>query len=376
MHTVETPYLANKNLQNHTSHNNNFTIIRMIATAFVFIGHMGMIQSGTPLLFGSYSLHELGVGILFLISGYLITKSWLSDPHPLRYAIRRFFRLWPPFAVMILVMVFITGSLLSDLGIQGYFSSTYTTYLRNLRFFIVYAQPGVFSNNLLANTTNGSLWTMPVEAAAYVLTPILVTVLRMQHHDNSHSQFTNCSFYAAAIITAAAVGCDLYLRVFRADTLVVFYGTDLIAAWHLITMYIIGTFFTYDQIRKYLNLQTALVAMCVPLIFQSSGVFLQYLSLYIILPYFIFSFAFAPQAKFGNIGRKLEPSYGIYLYGFFFEQLVVSLQQIYGISLTYMQALFLSAIPTLATAIISYYLVEVPTQRLSKFLLTKCRHSQ
>jgi len=373
MHNVEAPYLANKNLQNHTSHNNNFTIIRMIATAFVFIGHMGMIQSGTPLLFGSYSLHELGVGILFLISGYLITKSWLSDPHPLRYAIRRFFRLWPPFAVMILIMVFLTGPLLSALGIQGYFSSTYTTYLRNLRFFIVYAQPGVFSNNLLANTTNGSLWTMPVEAAAYVLTPILVTVLRVQHGTNRSR--TNYSFYAAAFLTAVAVAFDLYLRVFQADALVVFYGTDLIAAWHLITMYIIGTFFTYEQTRKYLNLQVACVVMCALLIFQTSNILGQYLSLYLILPYFIFSFAFAPNAMFSKIGRKLEPSYGIYLYGFFFEQLIVSLQQTYELNFTYLQALILSGIPTLIAAILSYYLVEVPTQRFSRFLLAKLRHS-
>jgi len=370
MHTVETPNLIS---QNHTSHNNNFTIIRMIATAFVFIGHMGMIQSGTPLLFGSYSLHELGVGILFLISGYLITKSWLSDPHPLRYAIRRFFRLWPPFAVMILVMVFLTGPLLSDLGIEGYFASTYKTYLRNLCFFIVYAQPGVFSNNFLANTTNGSLWTMPVEAAAYVLTPILVTVLRVQH--GTDRSRTNYSFYTAALLTAAAVAFDLYLRVFQADALVVFYGTDLIAAWHLITMYIIGTFFTYEQTQKYLNLQVACVAGCILLIFQSSSVFLQYLSLYLILPYFIFSFAFAPNAKFSKIGRKLEPSYGIYLYGFFFEQLIMSLQQTYNLNLTYFQSLILSAVPTLIAAILSYYLVEKPAQQLSRFLLAKCRRS-
>ena len=40
---------------------------------------------------GSFPLHEIGVAVLFTISGYLITKSWLSDPHPIRFAVRRFF---------------------------------------------------------------------------------------------------------------------------------------------------------------------------------------------------------------------------------------------------------------------------------------------
>ena len=77
--------------------NNNFTIIRIIATVFVFAGHMGILMGGSAPLLGGFRLHQLGVSILFLMSGYLITMSWMSDPNPLRFAVRRFFRLWPPF---------------------------------------------------------------------------------------------------------------------------------------------------------------------------------------------------------------------------------------------------------------------------------------
>ena len=136
---------------------NNFTMVRLVATVFVFAGHMGVLLGGQAPLLGGYGLHELGVAMLFLISGYLITMSWLSDPDPLRYGIRRFFRLWPPFAVMVLIMVFLAGPLLSDLGVSGYFKSGYQAYLQNLRLFIVYYQPGVFSGLPLPNTTNGSL---------------------------------------------------------------------------------------------------------------------------------------------------------------------------------------------------------------------------
>lgn len=372
-----------------------------------------MIRSGSPLLFGIHSVHEMGVWILFLVSGYLITKSWLSGPHPLRYAIRRFFRLWPPFAVMVLIMVFIAGPLVSELGVKGYFQSWFHLYLMNLWFYIVYAQPGVFTNMIQAYVTNGSLWTMPVEAFAYIITPLLACLYGLKTRKNATTKLPSTrpsvdsvpaaltssitsaasseaissgaafagrrrknpgsdrSFYIAAAVTAVAIAFDLYLRVFQADTVVVFFGTKLIPAYHLITMYIIGMFFTFEQTRKYLNLQMACIGMCVLIVFESSGVFLQYLLLLIILPYFVFSLASAPNAVFRNYGKRFEPSYGIFLYGYFFQQLVVSFQNKCGVTLSYTVTLVLSAIPTLIAATLSYYLIEKPTQRLSKRLLKK-----
>ncbi|MCD7833344.1 MAG: acyltransferase [Lachnospiraceae bacterium] len=397
---------------------NNFNIIRLIASIFVFAGHMEMIRSGTPLLFSIHSLHEMGVWMLFLISGYLITKSWLSDPHPLRFAIRRFFRLWPPFAVMVLIMVFVTGPLLSDNGVQGYFqSSWWYLYLMNLRFYPVYAQPGVFTNMIEAYVTNGSLWTMPVEAFAYVVTPILACLYGLGRKKrnagalsasgasavtaDASAQFesaestearngkrpvkspesaelnrSNRSFHIAAVVTAAAIAFDLYLRVCKADAVVVFYGTELIPAYHLITMYIIGVFFTFEQAKKYLNIQVALVGMCLLIVFESSGVFLQYFLLLMVLPYTVFSFAFAPNAAFSRFGRKIDLTYGIYLYGFFFQQLVVYWQNKHGVTYPYTKTLLLSAIPTLLAALLSFYLVEKPAQRLCRAILKRMREGE
>ncbi len=318
------------------------------------------------MLFCGFSLHQLGVGVLFLISGYLITKSWMSDSHPLRYAVRRFFRLWPPYAVMILLMAFVAGPLLSELGPQEYFHSWYSIFLDNLRFLIVYALPGVFTDLPIPNTVNGSLWTMPVEAALYIITPLLITVFRVRRKGEA-------SFYPMAVLTAAACGFDLYLRVFCADRMVVVYGTDLIAAYHLAVLYLIGTLFTFESLRKHLNLQTAGVLMCVMLILQGSSESLRCIMLYTFFPYFVFSLVFARTPVFRRVGSRLEPSYGIYLYGFFFQQLVVLLQQNRGINLGYTGSLILSAIPTAATAALSCYLVEKPMQRFSRFLVRKLK---
>lgn len=343
---------------------NNFTMVRLAATIFVFAGHMGVLLGMQPPLFGSFPVHELGVAILFLISGYLITMSWLSDPHPIWYGIRRFFRLWPPFAVMILIMVFIAGPLLSDLGIRGYFQSGYKTYLLNLRFFIVYTQPGVFSTLPYANTTNGSLWTMPVEAFLYILTPFLLTVLRVKYRSRK-------SFCITAVLTVLCVGLDLYLRIGRPDARVVFYGTDWIAAYHLAVFYMIGILYTYQEVKTHLNLQIGCGAMCLLLIAQFSAGWLQYTLLYLILPYAVFSFVFVEKPVFSGLERIPEISYGIYLYGFFFQQLVISLGQRYGINLSYSEALVLCGILTVAAAVLSCFLVERPALHFSRWLTRK-----
>ena len=349
--------------------NNNFNMVRFVATMFVFAGHMGVILGIQPPILSGFSLHELGVMMLFLIGGYLITQSWLLDPNPLRYAIRRFFRLWPPFAVFVLLAVFVAGPLISDLGVQGYFHSNFLAYLRNLRFFISYSQPGVFTNVPAANTTNGSLWTMPVEAFVYILTPLLLTLCRVKNRSKT-------SFRCMTVVTGITILFDYYLRIFWADKTVVVYGTELISAFHLIVMYIIGIYFTYDEVKKYLNLQLGCLVMCLLLFCQVLTGPTQHLVLCIVFPYFIFSFALMRQPLFGAFGKKVDLSYGIFLYGFFFQQLTVSLMLKYGINTGYLKTFAVSLIPTAAAAYFSYYLVEKPVMNLGHLLIRKLKNRE
>lgn len=350
----------------HGSRDNNFAFIRIAAACSVFMGHMGIVLGIDPPYIAGITMHELGVMTLFLIGGYLITKSWLSDPHPARYAVRRFFRLWPPFAAYVLLMVFVAGPLLSDLGARGYFDGPFTLYLRNLRFSPVYYQPGVFEHVPEACSTNGSLWTMPVEAVVYILTPFFLTLIRAGKNPK-------WSLRVTAALSVAAIAVDVFLRTYYLHARYVVYGTDLVASHHILVMYLIGILFTYEEVRKYLNLQAACGAVWVLLLFQMTADPLRHLVLYLLFPYVIFSFAFAPGPVFHKMGRKIELSYGIYLYGFFFQQLVVSLLVKYQIDMSYSEVLFLSAVPTLAAAALSYYLVERPMVRLGQYLVRKLR---
>ena len=346
------------------SRKNNFNIIRTAACLFVFTGHMGRILGTEPPAFSGYVLHEMGVAILFMLAGYLVTESWLKDPDLLRYGIRRFLRLWPPFAVMVLIMTFIAGPLVSGLGFSAYFQSWYIAYLNNLRLYITYSLPGVFTDLPVPNTVNGSIWTMPVEAAMYVITPLIAALLHMRRRSER-------SFMAAAVLTAMFLMLDLYFIAFMRGTQVVFYRTDLISAHHLGLSYMTGILFTYPQIKKRLNIQKAIVGMGVLLMISRASAPLVYLFMDLFVPYFVFSFALEQEPVFRGYGRKVDLSYGIYLYGFYFQQLTMQYMRRNEMNMGYMPVLIISFLPTVLAAFVSYYLVEKPLQKCTHRIIAR-----
>lgn len=73
---------------------NNFDALRLAAALLVVYGHETADQTGT---FG------LRLVLFFAISGYLVAGSWRSDPHAGRFLTRRFLRVWPAYAAMVVI---------------------------------------------------------------------------------------------------------------------------------------------------------------------------------------------------------------------------------------------------------------------------------
>jgi len=347
-----------------TGRNNNFAILRIIAALMVLSGHMGHIVAGSiPLLFGR-AIQTLGVYIFFLIGGYLITKSWMSDPHPLRYAVKRFMRIWPPLAAFVLFAAFIAGPIFSTLPVKEYFLSRgYFSYLYNLFLYISYALPGVFVNNPYPVAVNGSLWTLPVEALMYIGVPILLTVVRAK----SNSRLSKLLLIASCVLVCAL---DCFVYTYHPNARIVIYGTDWVSALHIIPFYLIGVVCTLPELRKYLNLQAALVLLLVFSCLNMNYVHTQ-IGLYFVMPYIVFSLAFAPAPAFSWMEGKAEISYGLYLYGFFVQQAVVNVANRCGWQIGFMPAFVISCVLTAAAAYLSYYLVERPALAISKKILKR-----
>jgi peptidoglycan/LPS O-acetylase OafA/YrhL len=95
----------------------------MLAIA-VIVGHTPELLDGNrsrepfTRLFGVLSLGEVAVDGFFLISGYLLTSSLLSNPSLRRYFVHRITRIYPGFLVAFFFCVFAAGFILRNLSLR------------------------------------------------------------------------------------------------------------------------------------------------------------------------------------------------------------------------------------------------------------------
>lgn len=153
---------------------NAFGALRLLAAALVILGHSFVITGHDPPAWFGVQVHTLGLHVFFTISGYLITRSWQQDPSVLRYACRRMLRIMPGLLGVVLLTVGVVGPLFTRLELTAYVAAPETRlYLWNAALAPYYALPGVFQDGRPFNAVNGSLWSLPVEVAFYVLVPLL-----------------------------------------------------------------------------------------------------------------------------------------------------------------------------------------------------------
>jgi peptidoglycan/LPS O-acetylase OafA/YrhL len=113
----------------------------------------------------------------FALSGFLVAGSLERCRTLGMFLGLRILRIYPALAVEVVLSAFILGPLVTSFGLHQYFHNhLFYIYLRNVFGDVHFALPGVFSNNPLAATVNGQLWTIPFELGCY-LTMAVLTVL-------------------------------------------------------------------------------------------------------------------------------------------------------------------------------------------------------
>ncbi len=339
---------------------NNFNLVRFVAAVMVIYGHMAhLLLAPVPTIFGQ-EVSTIAVKIFFVISGFLITESFLRDENIIRYGIRRFFRIMPGLIFITLLSVFIVGPLLTRFSTGDYFSnpSTYQ-YLRNGLLHPVYNLPGVFETNPYPNAVNGSLWSLPVEVAMYLLLPIVLVVFRK----------LKIMKIGVALTGVAFLVFNIWRLKYAPDLRFVFWGSNWIDGTMLVPYFFAGSLFSFPEFRRLLNLQWGIALAAVAAMLNMNYVKSEIL-LFIVLPYFILSFSLASRPVFGRWFEKNDYSYGMYLYGFLVQQTLIFLLGAERFSL--LPYTILSTVVTLVFAALSWHLVERPCQLLGKRLL-KCR---
>lgn len=346
-----------------SARDNNFSILRMLAAVMVLGGHMfSLILQPAPLFLG-WSIHMIGLNTFFLIGGYLITQSWLSDPHPVRYAVKRILRIWPPLIAFLLFATLVAGPVLTSLPLRQYFADreTWEYLVGNIALYIQFDLPGVFETMPYPIAVNGSLWTLPIEAAFYIMVPLVLTVFCVKRDRKSAA--ADFLLAAAAVVSCAA---NIAMNAFYPQAMKFFYLTDWVQALRLLPNYLIGMAYTSPRVRRYLNLPLAGALLIASLSFDMGAAAMGYIGRYLIYPYFVFSLALAPASSVSRFLDRYEISYGLYLYGFFIQQFLIMFFGKFHLPLNSVVLTLLAFAATAVAALVSRRLIEKPAAKLAK----------
>jgi peptidoglycan/LPS O-acetylase OafA/YrhL len=329
-------------------HSDNLTALRLLAASMVLFGHsfvfLGLPE---PMFMQWLPMGPLGVYIFFSISGYLVAQSWQRDPSVIRFLIRRALRIFPALFVCTVLSVFVLGPWLTEVSQAEYWKNEHTRgYFTNLYLYITYYLPGVFPNNRLPNAVNGSLWSLPVEFAMYLLIVVL--------------GFLRAPKWG---VLAAAVGFMVLSAgwAFQATEMLVVYRTDMRQLVLCGVYFFVGACINQFKIDRFFNVTYAILAVIVWLAL-SRWMVVFIMASWFFLPFIILAFGTAKDSPLARL-TTWDFSYGIYIYAFPIQQTIVYLFP----KIDFFSYLGSTLVITVALAAMSWHFVERPALKLKPF---------
>lgn len=155
--------------------NYNACVLRFVAAMMVIISHaFALTTTGDDWIMaitnGQMTMGGFAVSIFFAFSGFYVTRSIKKyEGGMVGFMWARVKRLLPSLALVIFLLTFVVGPLMTDMSIGEYFTNVATfKFLANAVFIPVHELPGVFAHNEVLHTVNGALWTLPVEILCYI----------------------------------------------------------------------------------------------------------------------------------------------------------------------------------------------------------------
>lgn len=336
--------------------------IGFMRTAFallVIVGHsfhLGGFGLDTLARFsnGQQAFGTLAVLGFFILSGYLITASFVYASSVWRYLWNRFLRIMPAFWAALIVVAFGFAPLMYFLqnGTLGGFLVTndggpLQYILKNAGLNIQqYDVSGLTGNIPWPNAFNGSLWTLIYEVTGY----ILIAAFGIFGVFKKHSKVVlgaTLTMFGLYIMDRAAPGSAGNIIPFFKDIqllpLMLFFFAG--ATWYLYQdkIPLSNRYFILASVLYILSLRYDFYTLVGPLTF-----------VYII-------FYLAAKLPLKSFDRKADFSYGIYIYAFPAQQL---LSQLGAQSMGVWVYSLLAALITLPLAVASFYLIERPALKL------------
>lgn len=329
-------------MQTRTSPDNNFDLLRHIAAILVLWWHSFILSaSSRDPLGGTFIDGPLGVNIFFVISGYLITESWFRRNDALTFVEARLLRIMPALIASVLLCACVIGPLLTSATLAEYFADW------RLRWFVAgnismlwmgEELPYLFLDNPHPSVVNGSLWTLPKEAAMYGVVLGVGLLCRWRRLSGAFIPIFAAAFAYATwrfIESAQTEHALTFLRVSR----------------YFLAGAILGRM-TFDARA---NAVWALALSAVMLTLPDSR-FIQAIVPPLALACGVLALARMPMPAAISGRWKVDLSYGLYIYGYPLQQVIFHFhKQLDGYAVFFM-ALCLTALLALA----SWLLLEKP----------------
>lgn len=323
----------------------NFLLLRIVAALAVIYGHSFVLakadgskdlflRNGWPMYSG-----DIAVAMFFVISGFMVSGSYLARGDLFEFAKARLLRIVPAFALLLVLCAWVFGPLMTSLGVGEYFRDpAVVAYVyKNLHFGsdMAWTLPGVFQGKV-PDAVNGSIWTLPAEMRMYVFAAALgvfgllahrwlgtVVLLLLTWIGMSHPQFI-----------------PLHQDWFR---LAAFFVLGILAQLHKDRFHVRHAPMLMLVLLVYLSMRTP----SAPFLFAVG------------LAYFCFWFAYRTP-----VWRKLErwgdPSYGIYLWGWPVQQVLAMKMP----TMTPWHNFLMAAVVATCLGYLSWWCLERPALKL------------
>lgn len=346
-----------------TAHrSNNLDALRLVGALAVIFGHAYHIV-GRPFenpVVAGYPVQTLGVVIFFSISGYLITASWSRTRNPMTYLAARSLRIFPALIVVVLVCMFVIGPLVTVLPSSQYFGWCWEgwtswpicskppdlwSYLGNIILRPQYDLPGVWTDAPYPNAVNGSLWTLPAEFFCYLLVPLVFLFPKVAR------------IPVIALLLAASVW---YSMTPPMDSLVIWHSriSDNALMWVFFAAGAILRLLAEHGMKFRTDVAVGLLAVYLVI----AGTLPQHTTkiAWVFLPYIVLTIGLASTPYVRRASRYGDLSYGLYLWAFPVQQVVVD---VWGVQRMSVNLLVVTAITALL-ALASWHVVEHPSLKL------------
>lgn len=366
--------LSNRPWTDPDRHKNNLDFLRFFLAGLVIFSH------SYPLLYGeTLGNHQepvyiatrgqatggsLAVTFFFILSGFLITQSWFTSRGLWDYLKKRILRIYPGFVVSSLVCLLIIAPLGSPDARQLLASFDPLRFVYRQLFFYLPAEAYAFTANPLPYAVNGSAWTIKYEFWCY----LLIASLGLSGLLKRRRFVAGLYGVVWGLLILQSIGLvPNRLPIETGRTEFVFGAFAYYPRF--LSAFLAGAVFGLFRERLPFARNWLLVSIGGLILAAASGFGLDVL-LPVLGTYLILYLGFYPNARLNRFGKTMDLSYGIYLYGYPVQQLIVSY---WGAQLIPASLFGLALLVTIGLAFFSWHLVEKQALRLKSVVSGRVR---